>query len=80
MAFYSENYLFNSFACLLIGLLIFCCLMFWTLCVYWVLILYLLSSWWRFSPILELSLDFDNCFFDVQKLFPSSLVDETKTK
>jgi hypothetical protein len=28
MAFYSENYLFNSFACLLIGLLIFCCLMF----------------------------------------------------
>jgi hypothetical protein len=47
---YQLNYLF------------FWCLIFWAIYVLWLLILYLLNSWWRFSSILWLSVDFGNCF------------------
>jgi hypothetical protein len=46
-----EKALFCSFAHLLIGLF-FCYLVFWALCIFWILILYLLNCWQRLSPLL----------------------------
>jgi hypothetical protein len=36
----------------LIGLFVLCCLVFWALCIFCILTIYLLNSWGRFSPIL----------------------------